>query len=322
MSIKTLRITTRKSLLAMHQAIFVKTELKKYHPKLMIELIPISTQGDILIDTPLFKIGGKGLFVKELENALLKNQADIAVHSIKDLPATFPKNLGLIAICQRGDPHDAFISNQYDSLDALPAGSVIGTSSLRRQCQLRYTYPHLIIQNLRGNVETRLNKLDNGEYNGIILAVAGLKRLNLNKRTYIPLSTEHLLPAVGQGAIGIECRLDDYNIQNFLTPLHHYDTAICIQAERTVNNRLQGNCQVPMGGYAIWKNKKIWLRALVGAPDGSQIIRGETYFYPENTKKASIDLAEKLLNNGAKQILNKISTGVFFNEYIGHKTKS
>lgn len=311
MSTQTLRIATRKSPLAMWQAIFIKTQLEKHHPTLTIELIPMSTQGDILLDTPLAKIGGKGLFVKELENALLENRADIAVHSIKDIPATFPNNLGLMAICQRGDPCDAFVSNQYDSLDALPAGSIIGTSSLRRQCQLRHTYPHLVIRDLRGNVGTRLSKLDNGEYDGIILAAAGLKRLSLETRIRMPLPPEQSLPAVGQGAIGIECRLDDYHTQYFLASLHHHDTAICIQAERAVNNRLEGGCQVPIGSYAIWQNKQIWLRALVGAPDGSQIIRAERYFTPENAQQASIELAEELLNNGAKQILNKISPGAF-----------
>ncbi|SPP32020.1 Porphobilinogen deaminase [Arsenophonus endosymbiont of Aleurodicus floccissimus] len=311
MSTQTLRIATRKSPLAMWQAIFIKTQLEKYHPTLTIELIPMSTQGDILLDTPLAKIGGKGLFVKELENALLENGADIAVNSIKDIPATFPNNLGLMAICQRGDPLDAFVSNQYDSLDALPAGSIIGTSSLRRQCQLRHTYPHLVIRDLRGNVGTRLSKLDNGEYDGIILAAAGLKRLSLETRIRMPLPPEQSLPAVGQGAIGIECRLDDYHTQHCLASLHHHDTAICIQAERAVNNRLEGGCQVPIGGYAIWQNKQIWLRALVGAPDGCQIIRAERYFTPEDAQQASIELAEELLNNGAKQILNKISPGAF-----------
>lgn len=311
MSTQTLRIATRKSPLAMWQAIFIKTQLEKHHPTLTIELIPMSTQGDILLDTPLAKIGGKGLFVKELENALLENRADIAVHSIKDIPATFPNNLGLMAICQRGDPRDAFVSNQYDSLDALPAGSIIGTSSLRRQCQLRHTYPHLVIRDLRGNVGTRLSKLDNGEYDGIILAAAGLKRLSLETRIRMPLPPEQSLPAVGQGAIGIECRLDDYHTQHFLASLHHHDTAICIQAERAVNNRLEGGCQVPIGSYAIWQNKQIWLRALVGAPDGSQIIRAERYFTPEDAQQASIELTEELLNNGAKQILNKISPGAF-----------
>ncbi|MGP1957927.1 MAG: hydroxymethylbilane synthase [Arsenophonus sp.] len=311
MSIKKIRIATRKSLLAMWQAVFVKTQLKKYHPTLMVELIPMSTQGDILLNIPLAKIGGKGLFVKELENALLENRADIAVHSIKDLPVIFPKNLGLIAICQRQYPYDAFISNIYNSIDEIPIGGTIGTSSLRRQCQLRHIYPHLIIKDLRGNIETRLDKLDNGEYSGIILAEAGLKRLNLKKRIRMPLLPEHLLPAVGQGAIGIECRLDDYQIQDFLTPLHHHDTAICIQAERTVNNQLKGGCQVPIGSYAILQNKQIWLRALVGSIDGSRIICGERYFYPENTQQASIELAEELLNNGAKQIINKISLGIF-----------
>ncbi|MFV9996669.1 MAG: hydroxymethylbilane synthase [Arsenophonus endosymbiont of Dermacentor nuttalli] len=310
MSIQTLRITTRKSPLAIWQAIFVKTQLEKYHPTLKIELIPMNTQGDILLDTHLAKIGGKGLFVKELENALIEQRADIAVHSMKDIPVTFPNSLGLMTICQREDPRDAFVSNQYNSLAELPAGSIIGTSSLRRQCQLRHIYPHLIIQDLRGNVGTRLSKLDNGEYDGIILAVAGLKRLGLETRISKALPPEHLLPAVGQGAIGIECRLDDQHTQHFLAPLHHHGTAICIQAERTINNRLEGGCQVPIGSYAIWQNKQIWLRAMVGAPDGSQIIRGERRFKPEEIQQASVELAEELLNNGAKQILNNISQGV------------
>ncbi|MDT9587122.1 MAG: hydroxymethylbilane synthase [Candidatus Arsenophonus melophagi] len=309
MSIKTLRIVTRKSPLAMWQAIYVKRELKKHHPKLMIELIPISTQGDSILNTALTNSSRKGSFVKELENALLEHRADIAVHSIKDLPVTLPSNLGLMAICQRGDPRDAFISNHYDSLDVLPAGSIVGTSSLRRQCQLRHIYPHLVIKDLYGNVGTRLNKLDNGESDGIILAVAGLQRLNLETRIRMPLSPEHLLPAVGQGTIGMECRLDDSQTQHFLAPLHHHGSSICIQAERIVNNCLQGNCQVPIGSYAIWKNKKIWLRALVGMPDGSQIIRGERYFKSEDVKEASIELAEELLNNGARKILNKILQG-------------
>ncbi|WMY95675.1 MAG: hydroxymethylbilane synthase [Arsenophonus sp.] len=306
MLLKTLRIATRKSPLAMWQAIFVKKQLEKYHPKLKIQIVPIITQGDILIDTPLSKIGGKGLFIKALEHALLNKQADIAVHSIKDIPINFPENLGLITICEREDPRDAFVSNKYNSIDSLIIGSTIGTSSLRRQCQISHFYPHLIFKDLRGNVETRLNKLDNGEYDALILAVAGLKRLGLETRIRMPISPKKLLPAVGQGAIGIECRLEDYYIQSFLKPLHHYNTAICIQAERTVNYHLEGSCQVPMCSYAIWKKKYIWLRALVGLPDGSEIIRGEKKFKPEQVTQASIELAKELLNNGGQKILNKI----------------
>ncbi|WP_348666143.1 hydroxymethylbilane synthase [Arsenophonus symbiont of Ornithomya chloropus] len=306
MSLQTLRIATRKSPLAMWQAIFVKTQLEKYHPKLKIEIIPIITQGDILIDTPLSKIGGKGLFIKELENALLKKRADIAVHSIKDIPINFPENLELITICKREDPRDAFISNQYNSIDSLKIGSTIGTSSLRRQCQISHFYPHLFFKDLRGNIETRLHKLDNGEYDAIILAVAGLKRLGLEARIRMPISPDELLPAVGQGAIGIECRIEDHYVQSFLKPLHHYNTAICIQAERTVNYHLEGGCQVPICSYAVWKKKHIWLRALVGLPDGSKIIRGEKKFKPEKVIQASIELAEELLNNGAQEILKKM----------------
>ncbi|WMY96319.1 MAG: hydroxymethylbilane synthase [Arsenophonus sp.] len=306
MSLKIIRIATRKSPLAMWQAIFVKKQLEKYHPKLKIKIIPIITQGDILIDTPLSKIGGKGLFIKELENALLNKQADIAVHSIKDIPINFPENLGLITICKREDPRDAFISNKYNSIDSLIIGSTVGTSSLRRQCQISHLYPHLVFKDLRGNIETRLNKLDDDKYDALILAVAGLKRLGLKKRIRMPISTKKLLPSVGQGAIGIECRLEDYYIQSFLKPLHHYKTAICIQAERIVNYHLEGSCQVPMCSHAIWEKKHIWLRALVGLPDGSEIIRGEKKFKPEEVTKSSIALAKELLNNGGQNILNKM----------------
>ncbi|MFP3014200.1 MAG: hydroxymethylbilane synthase [Arsenophonus sp.] len=307
MSIHILRITTRKSPLAMWQAIFVKTQLEKYHPTLTIKVNPMNTQGDILLDTPLANIGGKGLFVKDLENELLENRADIIVHSVKDIPTIFPNNLGLIAICQREDPRDVFVSNQYQSLDVLPPGSVIGTSSLRRQCQLKHIYPRLIIQDLRGNIGTRLTKLWSGKYNGIILAAAGLKRLGLEQYIRKYILPEHLLPAVGQGSIGIECRLDDKYTKHFIMSLHHHDTAICIQAERILSKQLKGSCKTPIGGYAIWKNKKIWLRAFVGTFDGIQIIRGERYFKPKDTMKAIIELAEELLNNGAREILNKIS---------------
>ncbi|WMY95166.1 MAG: hydroxymethylbilane synthase [Arsenophonus sp.] len=306
MSLKTLRIATRKSPLAMWQAIFVKRKIEKYHPKLKVEIIPIITKGDILIDAPLSKIGGRGVFIKELENALLNKQADIAVHSIKDVPINFPENLGLITICKREDPRDAFISNKYNSMDSLIVGSIIGTSSLRRQCQISHFHPHLVFKDLRGNIETRLNKLDHGEYDALILAVAGLKRLGLEARIRMPISPNKLLPAVGQGAIGIECHLEDYYVQSILKPLHHYNTAICIQAERTVNYYLEGNCQVPICSYAIWKKKNIWLRALVGLPDGSKIIQGEKEFKPEKVIEASIELAEELLNNGAKEIINEI----------------
>ncbi|WP_369309091.1 hydroxymethylbilane synthase [Providencia rettgeri] len=303
------RIATRKSPLALWQAHFVKDKLELLHPGLQVELVPMVTKGDIILDTPLAKVGGKGLFVKELELALLEGRADIAVHSMKDVPVEFPEGLGLVTICEREDPRDAFVSNQYDNIDALPKGSIVGTSSLRRQCQLRELRPDLIIRDLRGNVGTRLSKLDNGEYDAIILAVAGLKRLGLEERIRTPLEPEQCLPAVGQGAVGIECRLDDTVTRELLTALNDDVTSICVLAERAMNMRLEGGCQVPIGSYAIWQNNKIWLRALVGAPDGSVIIRGERLIAPQEASQAGISLAEELLAQGAREILAEVYKG-------------
>ncbi|EPG4006710.1 hydroxymethylbilane synthase [Providencia stuartii] len=303
------RIATRKSPLALWQAYFVKEKLEQFHPGLQVELVPMVTKGDIILDTPLAKVGGKGLFVKELELALLEKRADIAVHSMKDVPVEFPEGLGLVTICEREDPRDAFVSNQYDSLDALPAGSVVGTSSLRRQCQLRELRPDLAIRDLRGNVGTRLSKLDNGEYDAIILAVAGLKRLGLEARIRTALAPEQSLPAVGQGAVGIECRLDDERTRQLLEKLNDDNTSVCVLAERAMNMRLEGGCQVPIGSYAIWQDGQIWLRALVGAPDGSQVIRGERLTTPEQATQAGISLAEELLDKGAREILAEVYQG-------------
>lgn len=303
------RIATRKSPLALWQAYFVKEKLEQFHPGLQVELVPMVTKGDIILDTPLAKVGGKGLFVKELELALLEKRADIAVHSMKDVPVEFPEGLGLVTICEREDPRDAFVSNQYDSLDALPAGSVVGTSSLRRQCQLRELRPDLVIRDLRGNVGTRLSKLDNGEYDAIILAVAGLKRLGLEARIRTALAPEQSLPAVGQGAVGIECRLDDERTRQLLEKLNDDNTSFCVLAERAMNMRLEGGCQVPIGSYAIWQDGQIWLRALVGAPDGSQVIRGERLTTPEQATQAGISLAEELLDKGAREILAEVYQG-------------
>ncbi|MCC8457135.1 hydroxymethylbilane synthase [Photorhabdus aegyptia] len=309
MSTKTIRIATRQSPLAMWQALYVQQKLQQCHPDLKVQLVPMVTKGDVILDTPLAKIGGKGLFVKELELALLEGRADIAVHSMKDVPVSFPEGLGLVTICERDDPHDAFVSAKYPSLDELPTGSIVGTSSLRRQCQLRELRPDLIIRDLRGNVGTRLSKLDNGHYDAIILAVAGLKRLKLHERIRTSLTAEQSLPAVGQGAVGIECRLDDQQTQTLLAPLNHYDTEICVLAERAMNTRLEGGCQVPIGSYAIWQDGKIWLRALVGAPDGSVIIRGERTALPKDACQAGIELAEELLERGAREILTEIYRG-------------
>ncbi|SNY78245.1 hydroxymethylbilane synthase [Enterobacter sp. CC120223-11] len=279
------------------------------HPGLRVELVPMVTRGDVILDTPLAKVGGKGLFVKELELALLENRADIAVHSMKDVPVEFPQGLGLTTICEREDPRDAFVSNHFDSIDALPPGSVVGTSSLRRQCQLAAERPDLQIRSLRGNVGTRLSKLDNGDYDAIILAVAGLKRLGLEDRIRQALSPEQSLPAVGQGAVGIECRLDDEQTHALLAPLNHADTAVRVCAERAMNTRLEGGCQVPIGSYAELNNGEIWLRALVGAPDGSQMVRGERRGPADQAEALGISLAEELLNNGAREILADVYNG-------------
>ncbi len=304
-----LRIATRQSPLALWQAHYVKQRLEACHEGLRVELVPMVTRGDVILDTPLAKVGGKGLFVKELELALLEDRADIAVHSMKDVPVDFPEGLGLVTICEREDPRDAFVSNRYDSLDALPQGSIVGTSSLRRQCQLAESRPDLVIRSLRGNVGTRLGKLDNGEYDAIILAVAGLKRLGLESRIKVALPPEQSLPAVGQGAVGIECRLDDTRTHALLAPLNHNETVIRVQAERAMNTRLEGGCQVPIGSYAELIDGELWLRALVGAPDGSQMVRGERRGRPQDAEQLGISLAEELLDNGAREILADVYNG-------------
>ena len=304
-----LRIATRQSPLALWQAHYVKDRLMACHPGLQVELVPLVTKGDVILDTPLAKVGGKGLFVKELETALLENRADIAVHSMKDVPVEFPSGLGLVTICEREDPRDAFVSNHYDSLDALPAGSIVGTSSLRRQCQIAEQRPNLVIRSLRGNVGTRLSKLDSGEYDAIILAVAGLKRLQLSDRVRVALPPEQSLPAVGQGAVGIECRLDDQQTRDLLAPLNHDETATRVLAERAMNTRLEGGCQVPIGSYAELIDGELWLRALVGSPDGEQVIRGERRGKPEDAEQLGVSLADELLERGARAILAEVYNG-------------
>lgn len=300
------RIATRQSPLALWQAYYVRDKLLENHPNLTVELVPMVTRGDVILDSPLSKVGGKGLFVKELEVALLEKRADIAVHSMKDVPVEFPEGLGLVTICEREDPRDAFVSNSYATLNELPKGSVVGTSSLRRQCQLRAQRPDLEVRDLRGNVGTRLGKLDNGEYDAIILAAAGLKRLKLEQRITDYLSPEQSLPAVGQGAVGIECRLDDAYTRQLLEPLNDKNTQTRVLAERAMNMRLEGGCQVPIGSYALIENETIWLRALVGEPDGSQIIRGEIRGALSDAERIGVQLAEELLAKGAREILQNV----------------
>ncbi|WIO74996.1 hydroxymethylbilane synthase [Porticoccaceae bacterium LTM1] len=306
MTTKTLRIATRQSQLALWQAEYVKSELQKRHPDLQVELIGFKTKGDIILDTPLAKVGGKALFVKELEVAMLANEADIAVHSMKDVPMEFPEGLGLVTICDREDPTDAFVSNHYASLDELPHGSRVGTSSLRRQCQLREKRPDLKVLDLRGNVNTRLAKLDAGEYDAIILATAGLLRLEFDDRIRQRIAPEESLPAGGQGAVGIECRVDDDEICELVKSLHHADTATCVAAERAMNRRLQGGCQVPIACYAILEGDQIWLRGLVGAVDGSHILRDEIRGPAEQAEQLGVTLAERLLAQGADRILAEV----------------
>ncbi|NIH15972.1 hydroxymethylbilane synthase [Serratia symbiotica] len=304
-----IRIATRQSPLALWQAHYVQQRLIATHPGLQVELVPIVTRGDIILDTPLAKVGGKGLFVKELELALLEERADIAVHSMKDVPVSFPLGLGVTTICERDDPRDALVSHRFSSIDQLPQGSVVGTSSLRRQCQLQERRQDLIVRDLRGNVGTRLAKLHNGDYDAVILAVAGLKRLGLEQRICCPLSAEECLPAVGQGAVGIECRLDDETTRTLLAPLNHATTKIRVRAERAVNTRLEGGCQVPIGSYAELVGDSLWLRALVGSPDGSQMLRGECRGPVASAEKMGVELAEELLARGARKILHDVYQG-------------
>ena len=269
----------------------------------------MTTRGDQILDSPLAKIGGKGLFVKELETALLDGRADIAVHSMKDVPMAFPPGLGLSTICRREDPRDAFVSNHYKSLDALPAGARVGTSSLRRQCQIRARHPDLTIVDLRGNVNTRLRKLDEKEYDAIILASAGLLRLGMADRIAQHLSPEHSLPAGGQGAVGIEARIDDQRIKQLLAPLHHQATAECVNAERALNLTLQGGCQVPIACFAIANpdnDNELWLRGLVGSPDGSTILRSDRYADRNSAELLGVAVAEDLLAQGAADILQAV----------------
>lgn len=301
-----IRIATRKSLLAMWQAEFVKAELERYHPNLTVELVPMVSRGDIILDVPLAKVGGKGLFVKELEHALLNDEADIAVHSMKDIPMEFPEGLGLTVICEREDPRDAWVSNTYESLDALPEGSVVGTSSLRRQSQLLASRPDLEVKFLRGNVQTRLGKLDNGDYDGIILAAAGLIRLELPERIRGFIEPEECLPAGGQGAVGIECRMADSGVIALLKPLHHEKTAQAVLAERAMNRRLEGGCQVPIASYAIHRDGKLWLRGLVAEPDGTKVLEAHITAKPSDGEEMGVELAETLLKAGAGEILEKV----------------
>ena len=300
------RIATRQSPLALWQAEFVKAELERFHPGIAVELVKFTTQGDKILDAPLAKIGGKGLFVKELEQALLDGRADIAVHSMKDVPVEFPDGLGLTTICEREDPADAFVSNTYATLDALPKGAIVGTSSLRRRCQLLQVRPDLDIRDLRGNVGTRLGKLDAGQYDAVVLAAAGLIRLGLAPRIRHKLEHTLSLPAAGQGAVGIECRLADAQVRALLAPLHHEPTALCVRAERALNAALQGGCQVPIAAFAVLTDNTLHLRGRVGDTDGSLLLRAEASASASQPEALGKQVADALLQQGAGEILRRV----------------
>jgi hydroxymethylbilane synthase len=330
-------IGTRGSKLALYQAEFIRSELKRLYPDLEIELSKIKTTGDKILNVPLAKVGGKGLFVKEIEDALLKNEVDIAVHSMKDVPTEFPDGLHLAVICKREDPRDAFVSKIRNSkfeirnFKALPSGAKVGTSSLRRSCQLLHIRPDLKILQLRGNLDTRIRKLDEGQFNAIILAAAGVKRLGLENRITEILPVNISLPAIGQGAIGVECRVNDEAINNLIAPLNHPETSLCVRAERAFLKRLEGGCQVPIAAYARIVGQKSEVRSqklntnlppfnkggitnaeilimdgLVGSISGDRVIKGRIEGNPENTESLGITLAEDILSRGALEILNEV----------------
>ncbi len=306
MAEKIIRIATRQSPLALWQAEHVAARLQQAFPHLKTELVKMVTRGDKILDAPLAKVGGKGLFVKELEQGMLEGTADIAVHSMKDVPVEFPEGLHLAVILDREDPTDAFVSNKYRSLAELPANARIGTSSLRRTCQIKEKFPNAEILSLRGNVNTRLAKLDAGEYDAIILASAGLKRLGFADRIAARLTPEESLPAMGQGAIGIECRTDDAEIHDYLKVLHDEDTSIRVSAERAMNARLNGGCQVPIGGFAEIRGDRLFMRGLVGSPDGSLLYRAKAESSLDQAEQLGHTIADDLLAQGADRILREL----------------
>jgi hydroxymethylbilane synthase len=296
-------IASRESALAMWQAEHIRDRLRVLYPQTEVSILGMTTQGDRILDVTLSKIGGKGLFVKELEAALEDGSADIAVHSLKDVPMFMPEGFALACICERHDPRDAFVSNDYTDLASLPAGAVVGTSSLRRECQIRAKYPHLEVKSLRGNVQTRLRKLDEGQYAAIILAASGLKRLGLEQRIRNVISSDDSLPAVGQGALGIECRADRPDLIKLLAPLYHNDTATCVLAERAMSRTLQGSCQVPLGGFAELIDGSLRMRGFVATPDGSRLLQTERTGNTDDPEALGNAVANDLLAQGAGEIL-------------------
>ena len=299
-------IASRESLLAMWQARYIQTKTRALYPELAVSILGMTTTGDQILDTPLAKIGGKGLFVKELEVAMQEGRADIAVHSMKDVPMNLPEGFTLAAIGEREDPRDALVSNEYKSLADLPVGAVVGTSSLRRQALLKAHYPHLVIAPLRGNVQTRLRKLDEGHYAAIVLAAAGLKRLDLGARIACTLEPSESLPAAGQGAIGIECLADRADLLELMAPLNHPDTAACVSAERALSRRLAGSCQTPLGAYAQILNGQLSLTGFVADLEGTRCVQASLTGSPRDAEKIGIALAEELLAQGAGKILAEL----------------
>jgi len=317
MKIKKISIGTRGSKLALWQAEWIKSELEKRYPYLEIELNRIKTTGDKILDVPLAKVGGKGLFVKEIEEALLRHEADIAVHSMKDVPTEFPEGLHLAVVCKREDPRDALIISEKlkvksekrkikSLLYSLPKCARIGTSSLRRSCQLLNIRPDLKIEQLRGNLDTRLRKLDEGQFDAVILATAGVKRLGLKNRITEILPFKISLPAIGQGAIGIECRIDDEFIRNLIAPLNHPETSLSVKTERAFLKRLGGGCQVPIAAYAKLDKGRVKMDALVGSITGERLIKGHIEGLPVHVEHLGIKLAEDILSRGAKEILDEV----------------
>ncbi len=303
---KQIRIGTRGSALALWQAEWVKSELEKKYPGTAVSLTKIKTTGDKILDVPLAKVGGKGLFVKEIEEAMLAGEIDIAVHSMKDVPTFFPDGLHLSCITKREDPRDALLSRNKVKFKELPQGANVGTSSLRRQAQLMSVRPDFVIHQLRGNVDTRLRKLKEGQYDAIILAAAGVKRLGLADNVTEYIDPEISLPAIGQGALGIECRVDDRELNDLIAFFNHADTRVCVTGERALLRRLEGGCQVPIACYGEMKNEKLHLTGLVGSVDGKRIIKEAIDGTPDKAEKLGVTLAETLLSRGADVILREV----------------
>ncbi|MFB9067748.1 hydroxymethylbilane synthase [Pseudofulvimonas gallinarii] len=304
-----LRIATRRSALALWQAEHVAARLRAAHTGLDVELLPMSTRGDEVLDTPLAAIGGKGLFLKELEYALLEGRADLAAHSLKDVPAVLEEPFALPAILERADPADAFVSNRYASLAQLPHGARVGTSSLRRQAQLRAARPDLELLDLRGNVNTRLARLDNGDYDAIILACAGLRRLGLENRITATMAAPDWLPGVGQGAIAIETRAGDEATAALLAPLHHVKTAACVRAERALNRALAGDCSVPIGAFATLEGERLHLHGLVGDASDGTLLRADAEGHAGDPEALGEHVAGMLRGQGAEALLGKGANG-------------